>query len=244
MHCNTMNAYALVAQRYMHEFGVPREDFAQVSLNGRRNAERNEKAVFRTPLTLDDYLSARMISTPLCLFDCDIPIDGATAVIVSHPSAAGEVRKPPLRVAAAGAARTSRVPWDQVDDLTTFANKDAAQQLWSRTDLTPADVDVALLYDGYSIITVSWIEGLGFCGRGEAGQFLRDLNSPSNHRELVVNPHGGHLSEGRTHGYGFIYEAAAQLWGEAGARQVGHDPEVAVATSGGMHGATCLLLTR
>jgi acetyl-CoA acetyltransferase len=103
---------------------------------------------------------------------------------------------------------------------------------------------VGLIYDGFSIITVSWLEAFGFCGRGEAGAFVADRGRSSLGRELTINPHGGQLSEGRTHGFGFLHEAALQLWGDAGDRQVQGSPEVALTCSGAMHGASCLLLTR
>ena len=116
--------------------------------------------------------AARMISTPFCLFDCDAPVDGSVAVIVSRAEHARDLRKPPVRVEAVGTALRGRPSWDQFDDLTTMALRDASAMLWSRTDLKPSDVDVAELYDGFSFITLAWIEALGFCGKGESGPFV------------------------------------------------------------------------
>jgi acetyl-CoA acetyltransferase len=117
-----------------------------------------------------------------------------------------------------------------------------AAHLWTRTELTPADVDVALLYDGFSFNCLSWIEALGFCGRGEGAAFVDGGQRISLTGELPLNPHGGQLSAGRTHGYGFLQEAVLQLRGTAGARQV-TGAEVAVITTGGGTPGGAILLT-
>ncbi len=147
-----------------------------------------------------------------------------------------------------GTALHGRPSWDQFDDLTTMALRDAAAMMWDRTDLTPADVDVAELYDGFSFIALAWLEALGFCGHGEAGPFLEGGANIAPDGVIPLNTHGGQLSAGRLHGYGFLHEACVQLWGEGGERQVvrpgGRRPEVAVAAAGGGPLAASLLLTR
>jgi acetyl-CoA acetyltransferase len=238
------NWIAMMAQRHMHEFGTSREQLAQVALNGRANAARNPNAIYRDPLTLDDYLAARMISSPLCLYDCDVPADGSTAVVVSRADAAGDLRRPPVRIEAMGTALRGRPSWDQFDDLTTMALRDASAMLWERTDLRPADVDAAQLYDGFSFITLCWLEALGFCAQGEGGPYLEAGRPTPRHSSLPLNTNGGQLSGGRLHGYGFLHEACLQLWGEAGERQLAERPEVAVVGAGGGPLAACLLLTR
>jgi acetyl-CoA acetyltransferase len=235
---------AMFAQRHFLEFGTTREQMAWIALNARRNAAGNPKAIYREPLTLDEYLAARWISTPFCLFDCDVPVDGATALIVSHVDAARDLRRRPLRVEAVGAALHGRPSWDQFDDLTTMALRDAAKMMWSRTDLQPSDVDVAECYDGFSFIAMAWLEALGFCGKGESGPFIEGGARIALDGEIPLNTHGGQLSAGRLHGYGFLHEACVQLWGEGGARQVPNGPEVAVAAAGGGPLGGCLLLTR
>jgi len=130
------NWIALVAQRHFHEFGTTREQLAQIALNARRNAARNPKAIYRDPLTLDDYLGARMITTPLCLYDCDVPADGSTALIVSRAEQAPDTPHPALHVHAVGTALRGRPSWDQWDDMTTMSARDAAAHLWQRADLT------------------------------------------------------------------------------------------------------------
>ncbi|MGH7819730.1 MAG: thiolase family protein, partial [Candidatus Binatia bacterium] len=144
------NRLALYAQRHFHEFGTTREQLGAIALNGRRNAARNPEAVYRDPLTLEGYLAARMVSSPLCLFDCDVPMDGSTAFVVSPVEYAGDAPSPPVWIEAIGLALRGRGRWEQWEDLTTMAAHDAAAHLWSRTSLQPKDVDVAELYDGFS----------------------------------------------------------------------------------------------
>ena len=244
------NWLAMNCQRHMHEFGTTPEQLAQIALNGRRNAGRNPKAVYRDPLTLDDYFAARMITTPFRLFDCDAPVDGSTAVVVSAAEHARDVDHPVARVEAVGTALRGRPSWDQWDDMTTMSARDAGAMVWERTDLTPADVDVAELYDGFSFLTMTWLEALGFCGRGESGPYIDGGSRIALDGELPLNTHGGQLSAGRLHGFGFIHEAVLQLRGEAGERQVGgaatsaRRPEVAAVANGGGPIAGAMILTR
>ena len=238
------NWVGMIAQRHFHEYGTTREQLAQIALNARKNAAGNPRAVYKDPMTLEDYFQARMISTPFCLYDCDVPVDGATAVIVSRAEAARDLRRPLVQVEAVGSALHGRPSWDQFDDLTTMAMRDAGAMVWTRTDLKPSDVDVAELYDGFSFLALAWLEALGFCKKGEGGPFIEGGKRIALDGELPLNTSGGQLSGGRLHGYGFLHEACLQLWGEGGARQVPGGPEVAVAAAGGGPLAGCLLLTR
>ena len=234
---------ALVAKRHMHEYGTTREQLGALILNSRRNAALNERALYRSPLTMQEYLGARMIAEPLCLFDCDPPIDGATVVIVSHIDAARTLRKPPLRIEAMSGALHGRNSWDQFEDLTSMAATDAGRRLWERTDLKPGDVDVANLYDGFSILTLIWLEALGFCGKGESGAFVEGGTRIALSGCLPLNTGGGQLSAGRLHGFGLLWETCRQLWSEAGERQV-QGAQVGITAAGGGPLAGCLLLTR
>jgi acetyl-CoA acetyltransferase len=242
------NWIAMMAMRHFHEFGTTREQLAGIALNGRANAARNPKGIYRDPMTLEDYLGARMVSEPLCLFDCDAPCDGSTAVVVSAADTVADLAHEPVRIDAVGTAIHGRPSWDQWDDLTTMALRDASAQLFAASDLTPADVDVAELYDGFSFITLCWLEALGFCGKGEGGPFVEGGTRIALDGVLPLNTHGGQLSAGRLHGYGFLHEAVVQLRAAGGDRQVvrpgGRDPEVAVVGAGGGPLAGCLLLTR
>ncbi|HEV3351350.1 MAG TPA: thiolase family protein [Acidimicrobiales bacterium] len=238
------NWIGMCAQRHFHEYGTTREQLAQIALNARKNAALNPKAIYRDPMTMDDYMNVRMITTPFCLYDCDAPADGSTAFVVSRADAANDFPQPPVHVEAIGTAIHGRPSWDQWDDMTTMALRDAAAMMWQRTDLTPADVDVAELYDGFSFITLAWLEALGFCKKGEGGPFIEGGRRIARDGEIPVNTHGGQLSAGRLHGYGFLHEACVQLRGQGGERQVAGNPEVGVAAAGGGPLGGCLLLTR
>jgi acetyl-CoA acetyltransferase/uncharacterized OB-fold protein len=231
------------ANQYFHRYGADRELLGRIALNARANAARNPAAIYRDPMTMDDYMSARMISSPFGLYDCDVPLDASIAVIVSDASVAGDLPHRAVRIEAAGTQVTERISWDQ--DTVTHEPQVFGQSahLWSRSALTPADVDLALLYDGFTFNAVSWLEALGFCGIGEAKDYVGDGRRIAIDGELPINPHGGQLSEGRTHGFGFLYEAVTQLRGDAGERQIA-DAEVAVVTSGGGTPSGVLLLTR
>ncbi|HEY2831537.1 MAG TPA: thiolase family protein [Sporichthyaceae bacterium] len=239
-----VNWLAPVAMRHMHEFGTTREQLGQLPVTFRRHAALDpEAAVFTAPLSLEAYLAARMISTPLCLLDCDVPVDGCTALIVSTAAHAPNTPNGAVRIEAVGTAARGRLSWDQYADLTSMAAQGASDHLWSRTDLRPTDVDVAQLYDGFSILALVWLEALGFCGHGEAGPFLEGGANIALDGRLPLNTNGGQLSGGRLHGYGLIQEAIAQLRHAAGARQV-RDAEVALVSNGGGPIAGALLLTR
>ncbi len=231
------NWLAMVAQRRMYEFGLTREQLGAIPINNRANAALNPKAIYTDPMSMEDYLAARMITTPLCLFDCDAPCDGSTVVIVSHRDFASDLDHPAVQINALGTALRGRPSWDQFDDMTTMAARDAAASMWERTELTPADVDTAQLYDGFSILTVVWLEALGFCGRGESGPFIEGGANIARDGLLPLNTNGGQLSGGRLHGFSLIHEACVQLRGEGGERQIvrpgGRAPEVAAVANGG-----------
>lgn len=236
------NWLALYAQRHMYEYGTTRRHLGLIATTARRHARFNPHAIYTEPMSMEDYLGARMISEPFCLYDCDVPADGSTAVIVSSVDAARDLPHAAVRFEAFGTAIRARPSWDQWGDLTTMAARDAAEQMWSRTDLRPADVDTAQLYDGFSFLTLAWIEALGFCGKGEGGPFLEDGRIELG-GALPLNTWGGQLSGGRLHGFGFVAEAMRQLRGECGERQVAHCEVAAVGVGGGPV-AGCMLLTR
>ena len=226
----------------------PGSNLGQIALNGRRNAALNPKAIYTEPMSMDDYLAARMITTPLCLYDCDAPCDGSTVVIVSHRDVAGDLDHPAVQINAVGTALRGRPSWDQFDDMTTMAARDAAASMWERTELTASDVDTAQLYDGFSVLTMVWLEALRFCGRGESGPFVEGGAAIARDGQVPLNTAGGQLSGGRLHGFGLIHEACVQLRGEGGERQVvrpgGRVPEVAAVANGGGPIAGTMLLTR
>jgi len=238
------NWIGMNANQYMHRYGATREEtLAWIALTDRANAARNPHAIYRDPMTMEDYLGARPITSPFGLYDCDVPCDASIAVVVSDAAVAADLPKPAIRIEAVGTQILERVSWEQ--DTVTHEPQVLGQSahLWTRTDLRQPDVDLALLYDGFSFNAISWLEGLGFCGFGEAKDWLDGGKRIALDGELPINPHGGQLSEGRTHGYGFIYEAVAQLRHDAAERQV-RDARTAVVTSGGGTPSGVLLLRR
>jgi acetyl-CoA acetyltransferase len=235
------NWIAMNASLHMHRYGTPREALGWIALNARSHAARNPGAIYREPLTMDDYLSARMITTPFGLYDCDVPCDGATAIIVSALGAARDLARRPVLVEAVGTQITEPLSWDQgtLEHEPMLAGP--ASHLWSRTDASHGDVDVALLYDGFSFNCLSWIEALGVCGTGDARDFVDGGTRLALDGELPLNPHGGQLSAGRLHGFGFVHEAVVQVRGDGGERQVDGAQLAVVSTGGGTPGG-CLLL--
>jgi acetyl-CoA acetyltransferase len=231
------------ASQYFAKYGATREMLGWIAINARRNAALNPAAIYTDPMTMDDYLSARIVSTPFGLYDCDVPCDGAVAIIVSARETAADLKQPVVLVDAAGTQITERQSWDQ-GTMTHMVNAfGPGAHLWSRASVTRDDIDVAEIYDGFSFNTVTWLEGLGFCGVGEAKDFLDGGKRIALDGELPINTHGGQLSAGRTHGYGFVAEAVAQLRGQADSRQI-TGAEVALAAVGGGVPAGCFIFTK
>ena len=240
---NAISASTWVAQyamRHMKRYGMTREQLAQIALNGRANALLNPRAINKEPLSFDQYMAARLITTPLCLFDCDRFTDGSTVLIVSAGDALGEVKATPIRIAAM-AGSVDRLSWDQPEWMAAY---DTGRDLWTRTDYKPKDVDTVQLYDGFSFLTITWLEGLGFCPVGEGGRFIEGGTRIARNGELPLNTAGGQIGAGRLHGFGFAHEAVVQLRGQGGPRQIPGDPKVGVCASGGGPLATALLLAR
>ncbi len=230
------------AARYLHDFGVTREQLAWIPVTQRAHAGLNPDAVYRDPLTVAEYLASRMISTPMCLYDCDVPCDGATALVISAAETAPDLRAP-VRIEAMAGVIDGRPSWEQWQDMSRVGHA-TGRAMWARTDLRPADVDVAQLYDGFTIEVVWWLEALGFCGPGEAGDYVEGGERIALGGELPLNTWGGQLSGGRLHAaFGHTAEAVRQLRGEAGDRQV-PGAEVAVVSNVGGYEAGAALLTR
>jgi len=230
MHCN----------RHMHLYGTTKEQLGWLAISSREKAGLNLLAAYRDPLTMDEYMNARLVSTPFGLYDCDVPVDGSIALVISHKDFAPDCPKP-VRVNAMGGA-DGMGSWLRRPDFPGMASVDAAEEMWSRTDLKPADINMAQLYDGFTYITLAWLEALGFCKQGESGPFVEGGTRIALDGELPLNTYGGQLSAGRMHGYWIIHEACLQLRGEAGDRQVSRH-ETAVVGSGGGPFAGALLLT-
>ncbi len=232
---------SLWMRRYMHEYDVPRETFGTIAVTCRKHAALNDRAVVRSPITMSDYLSSRWIAEPFCLYDCDFPVDGVAAVIVTGKDRARSLPHTPVGIVCGAAGVGPRPNWEQWDDMRNMGAAYAGAKLWTLAEgLTPADVDVVELYDGFTFLTVQWLEALGFCAPGEAKEFVQAGRLEIG-GELPLNTNGGQLSEGRVHGMGLVAEAVLQLMGRCGARQVA-DARVSVVSNGGGPAGAAILL--
>jgi acetyl-CoA acetyltransferase len=229
--------YTAWASRYIHEFGLTKEPFGLVAINDRSNAAHNPLAAITTPLSMDDYLAARMIRWPLCMLDMDIAVDGADAFIVTTAQRARDMPLPPVLIDAVVLGQTDRNEEDQLAGLDHHGQQVVIDALRAKSEFWIDDADVYFPYDGFTVLTLNWIENAGWCGRGEAADFLAEHWDHGTRRILIggrvpVNPHGGSLSEGATQGSGHVREAVHQLQGRAGPRQV-PDAARALLTLGG-----------
>ena len=241
--------YAAWASRYLHEYGARREHLGFIALNSRSNAAANPAAAKRDSIGMDDYLSARMIRAPLCLLDMDLPVDGADAFVITTRERARDLALPPVLIHAAALGMIDRNEEDQTPSLRRHGQHVVVEALRAKSDFWTDAMDVFLPYDGFTIITLAWIENCGLCGPGEAGAFL-EANWDHEHARIridgriPVNPHGGALSEGGTQGSGHVREAVHQLQGLAEARQVVNARTALVTTGGFFFNAQGLTLRR
>jgi acetyl-CoA acetyltransferase len=209
----------LLTRRHMIEYGTTEEQFGQHVVAQRYHASLNEDALFREPITVEDYLESRYVCKPVRILDCDYPCDSGSAVIFTTEERARDMKQPAVYVDAYALSAIRDLNFELLEDMTSTSPAHCASELWSRTDLKPSDVDTAQLYDGFSIITFQWLEALGFCGRGEAGPFVAEGNTRLGGR-IPVNTDGGACNVGRRHGANFCIEATRQLRGQCAERQV------------------------
>ena len=216
--------HSLWLQRYMYESGATKEEQYTLLKTQRENALRNPYAYWygRGELTLEDYMNARRVYEPMCLFDIDIPVTGAGAFVMTT---ADRARDLPHKAYIAGVVST----------------RQPAQRIFEVSGVPRESLNVAMLYDGYSHFTYYWLEELGFCGKGEAHSFIQG-GRIARGGELPLNTFGGSIGEGRLHGFGHVREAAMQVMGRAGERQVPDAGACVVAIGVGLPGETATLL--
>ncbi len=210
--------HALAARRHMHRYGTRAEHLGEVAIAARSHAARTPHAQKRQPIEMQDYLASEFLVEPLRKLDCCLVSDGAAAVLVTTEERAGDLRCPPIRI----------LGHAQAHSLSTYASSDhfdvlpaarCGPKALGRAGLAPADVDVALLYDCFTIVVLLQLEDYGFCKKGESGAFVEGGRiAPGG--SLPVNPSGGLLAEGYGGGMLHVIEAVRQLRGEAGERQV------------------------
>jgi acetyl-CoA acetyltransferase len=237
-HATPPQQFAMVGRAYLDKYGATAEDFGAVAVAQRRHAQLNERALMRSPLTMDDYLASRWIVEPLRLFDCCLETDAAVAVVVTSAERARDLRRVPVTISGAVWGSGHTLFSNQRPDLTRSGAAETSPRLWAQAGLGPRDIDVAELYDAFTPLVLIQLEDYGFCGPGEGGDFTRA-------GALPVNTHGGHLSEGYVHGLNHLAEAVRQLRHESGERQVA-GAEVALSTgqSGYVMGSTSALVVR
>jgi len=242
-----VGSYAMVAQRHMHEYGTTSEQLAEIAVTMRKHAALNPHAKYRDPITVEDVLASRTISSPLHLLDCCMISDGGGALVLTSVERARDLRRPPVVIL--GGAEAVRHSEIGRRDLLDIAARQSAPLAFARAGVKPADVDVALIYDSYTITVLATLEALGFCAPGEGGAFVGGGRIGLG-GELPVNPDGGGLSSNHPgmRGIFLVIEATRQLRGECGPRQV-KDAELAcVHGTGGMlgqrHSGVTMLLGR
>ena len=165
---------AMAKQRWMAEYERGEEDFGQIALNARRWSALNPRAMLRDPLTMDDYLESRMIADPLRLLDCDYPVNGAVATVITTAERARDLRQQAVHIDAMSYGTGAEVDWVFPEDFLYGGTIPCSQRLWRRSSFGPHDMDLAQVYDGFTTVTLQWIEALGFCGIGEFGDWIGD----------------------------------------------------------------------
>ncbi|MGY9074714.1 MAG: acetyl-CoA acetyltransferase [Acidimicrobiales bacterium] len=215
----TVGSYAMYANLHMQKYGTTSEQLAEIAVTMRHHASLNPLAKMRTPITVDDVMSSRVISSPLHLLDCCIISDGGGAVIVTSHERAKDLAKTPVRLLGCAEAVTHQEVGQS--DLLTIAAKQSGERAMGMAGVTHSDLDLAMIYDSFTITVLATLENLGFCGRGEGGDYV------SNGRirlggEMPINPDGGGLSSNHPgmRGIFLVIEAVKQLRGECDARQV------------------------
>ncbi|MEV8546518.1 thiolase family protein [Streptomyces sp. NPDC051572] len=228
--------------RRMAEFGGREEDYGWISVNARKWAAMNPRAVLTSPIGMEDYLSSRFVAEPLRLLDCDYPVTGACATIITTAERARDLAQIPVTVDSLAFGTGSRPDWTFTDDFVFGGTIGCARRLWENSSVTVADVDVAELYDGFTHIAISWVEALGFCGIGAFGDWVDSGKRIGPGGDLPLNTNGGQLAAGRLHGLGFLNEAVQQLRGQCGARQVNEARVAVVANAHGPQAGAMVLV--
>jgi len=236
-------SYAIVARRYMHETGTTPEQLAAIAVEHRRHAARHPKAHKREPITVEQVLTSKEIASPLRMLDCCLISDGGAAIVVSSRDAARDTRGQPVEVLGAGQGHTHE-HIIAAPSLTDFGCKASSQAAFARAGVTAADIDVAEIYDSFTITLAVEHESIGFFPRGEAGQAAARGELGLGGR-LPCNTHGGLLSYGHSGAAGGMFhavEAVHQLRGRADARQVQDAKLAFVHGDGGILSAHCSLV--
>lgn len=237
---------AMWAQRYLMETGQSIVDLGRVAVAQRKFAELNTRAMQRKPLDMSGYYESPWVAEPFRVADCTTEVDGACALLITSLERARDLRHPPAVVASTAFSASARPGLDigdffLSDDYTYNFTTGIKNDLFGRAGLKPSDIDFAEIYDCFTSVVLMGLEGLGFCGRGEAGQFIA-TGATSLSGRLPVNTNGGLLAEGYLHGMNTVAEAVLQIQGRCGERQVKRHRTCAV-TSGALADGSAMILT-
>lgn len=230
--------HAMAARRHMHEFGTTPDQLAEIAVAAREHAARNPDAMYREPITVEDVNASTMVADPLTKLHCCIRSDGGGAIVVTGEDRARDLDAEPVWVLGTGSA-VSHTTMSEWDDVTRSPAEVSGGLAFSRSGLTPADVDVCQIYDSFTIVVAMTLEALGFCPRGESGPFVADGRlRPGG--ALPTNTDGGGLSSCHPGQRGMLLmvEAVRQLRGEAGDRQEGSPQVACVNGTGGWFSST------
>ena len=235
--------YAPGARRHMELYGTTPRHLAEVAVVTRRHAILNGNAVMTKPLTVEEHHASRMIADPFRLFDCSLESDGGAAIVVSAADAARDLAKPVISIMGVAEGHPdSPASIAQRPDLLEFGLVKAAPRAFAMAGVTPADIDVAEIYDCFTFTVINQLENLGFCKKGEGGPFIMGGRIALG-GALPLNTHGGLLSQGHVVGLNHIIELTRQLRGEGGRAQV-KDAEIGLVTGYGDMGDGSLAIMR
>src|SRR2546421_2693045 len=221
--------FAMWCKRHQAVYGSTCEDLGQIAITQRSHAVNNPHAIARDPLTMEEYLAGRWVNEPFRVYDCSYEVDGAVAVLITSAEVARNSAQPPMWLVGSANSQ-SGAGWIEWDDMTSMYAKRVGPRIWERTGLQASDMDVALMYDCFTYTVMTTFEDYGFCDKGQVGEYFAKGRATYG-GDVVVNPHGGLLSEGYIHGLNHHYEAVLQLRGEAADRQV-PGAETALVTAG------------
>lgn len=237
--------YAMIANRYAYEYGLDPRHLAKIAVDQRTNAVANPKAIFRQPITIEDVLNSPLICDPLHLLEIVMPCFGGAAFVVTSRQRAAQARHRPVHIVGAGEYTTHRsVTYEP--SFTTSPIKVAADRAWAMSGVKHSDIDMAALYDCYTITVLLTLEDAGFCAKGDGGRFIQ-AHDLTNRGDFPVNTHGGQLSFGQAGGAGGtsqVIESVLQVQGRAGDRQLPRCDAVYINGNGGIMSEQVSLIVR
>jgi acetyl-CoA acetyltransferase len=237
----TMQGIGLTTRRWMDRYQITEEQVGWLCVTQREHARLNPHAVMQKPLTVDEYLASRWIADPVRLLDCDYPVNGAYAYVMTTVEEARDLQHAPVELLSWAESPYDVLEYNHLPEELGEGPTDWLWELYRDAGIGPEELDVWMLYDGFSFFAMQWMESLGLVARGESGNYVEGGRRIGIDGEHPVNTHGGQLSEGRMHGAGHVLEAVQQLRGNAGERQAAKAERAVVTTAFPNTGAAAIL---